>query len=62
MRCNKGGVKLVEALAQIISTLGFPIVVAMYSLIRLEKAMIANTQIMTKLYERLDKGGNLLND
>ena len=51
-----------EALAQIISTLGFPIVVAMYSLIRLEKAMIANTQIMTKLYERLDKGCSLLNN
>lgn len=42
---------------QAISTVGFPIVVAMYSLIRLEKAMKANTEIMTKLYERLGKEG-----
>lgn len=37
-----------------ISSIGFPIVVAMYSLVRLEKTMMANTEIMTKLYERLD--------
>lgn len=39
---------------QAISTVGFPIVVALYSLLRLEKAMNANTQIITKLYTRLD--------
>ena len=44
-------------LVQAISTVGFPIVVAMYSLLRLEKAMKANTEIMTKIYERLDKWG-----
>ena len=40
---------------QAISSVGFPIVVAMYSLIRLEKTVHDNTMIMTKLYERLDK-------
>lgn len=38
-----------------ISSVGFPVVVAMYSLVRLEKTMQANTEIMTKLYERLDR-------
>ena len=38
-----------------ISTVGFPIVVAMYSLIRLEKALKDNTTITTKLYETLVK-------
>lgn len=43
---------------QAISTVGFPIIIALYSLIRLEKAMNSNTQIITKLYERLDKEGD----
>ena len=38
---------------QAISQVGFPIVVAMYSLIRLEKTVRENTAIMTKLYERM---------
>ena len=38
---------------QAISQVGFPIVVAMYSLIRLEKSVRENTAIMTKLYERM---------
>lgn len=42
-------------IVQAISTLGFPIVVAMYSLIRLEKTVKENTLIMTKIYEKLDK-------
>ena len=46
----------VSAWVQVVTNVGFPIVVAMYSLIRLEKAMKANTEIMTKVYERLDKG------
>jgi hypothetical protein len=44
-----------EEWIQMVTNVGFPIVVAMYSLIRLEKAMKANTEIMTKLYERLGK-------
>lgn len=40
---------------QAISTVGFPIVVAMYSLIRLEKTVHDNTVILTKLYERLEQ-------
>lgn len=52
----KGGY-VVQELVQAISTVGFPIVVAMYSLIRLEKTVHANTIIMTKLYEKL--GGDL---
>lgn len=47
----------VQDYIQVISTVGFPIVVAMYSLIRLEKAVKENTAIITKLYERLDKEG-----
>lgn len=46
-----------ENYVQAISTVGFPIIVAMYSLMRLESAMNKNTEIMTKLYERLDKEG-----
>ncbi len=44
-------------IVQAISTIGFPIVVAMYSLMRLEKTVKDNTAIITKLYERLDKDG-----
>ena len=44
-----------DNVVQAISSVGFPIIVAMYSLIRLEKAVHDNTMIMTKLYERLDK-------
>lgn len=44
-----------DNIVQAISTVGFPIVVAMYSLIRLEKTVHENTMIMTKLYERLDQ-------
>lgn len=36
-----------------ISTVGFPIVVAMYSLIRLEKTVKDNTIMVTKLVETL---------
>lgn len=50
----RGGEKM-ENIIQAISSVGFPIVVAMYSLIRLEKTVQDNTMIMTKLYERLDK-------
>lgn len=50
----KGG-ETMENIIQAISSVGFPIVVAMYSLIRLEKTVHDNTMIMTKLYERLDK-------
>lgn len=44
-----------EVWVQAISTIGFPIVVAMYSLTRLEKTVRENTTVITKLYERLDK-------
>lgn len=44
-----------EAITSFISGVGFPIAVALYSLIRLEKAMKANTDVLTKLYERIDK-------
>jgi len=45
-----------EAITNFISGVGFPIAVAVYSLVRLEKAMKANTEVLTKLYERIDKG------
>lgn len=38
---------------QAISQVGFPIVVAMYSLVRLEKTVKENTLIMSKIYERM---------
>lgn len=43
-----------EAITNFISGVGFPIAVAVYSLVRLEKAMKANTEVLTKLYERID--------
>jgi len=53
---------IVQTIVQAISSLGFPIVVAMYSLIRLEKTVKENTLslkenivLMTKIYERLDR-------
>ena len=49
-----------EQLVTAISTVGFPIVVAMYTLIKLEKTIHQNTIVMTKIYERL--GGERLDD
>lgn len=43
------------AITTFISGVGFPIAVAVYSLVRLEKSMRENTAILTKLYERMDK-------
>lgn len=43
-----------EAITAFISGVGFPIAVAVYSLVRLEKTMKENTAILTKLYERID--------
>lgn len=45
-----------EEVMTYISSVGFPIVVAMYSLVRLEGTIRENTIVMTKLYEKLDKG------
>ena len=42
-------------IVQAISSVGFPIIVAMYSLIRLEKTIHSNTEVLTKLYVRLGK-------
>ena len=52
----KGGeiMETLEAITNFISGVGFPIAVAVYSLVRLEKAMKANTEVLTKLYERID--------
>lgn len=36
-----------------ISSVGFPIVVAMYTLIRLEKTIKENTEVMNKLVDTL---------
>ncbi len=44
-----------EAVTSFISGVGFPIAVAVYSLVRLERSMRENTAILTKLYERMDK-------
>ena len=54
----KGGeiMEILESITNFISGVGFPIAVAVYSLVRLEKAMKANTEVLTKLYERIDKG------
>lgn len=43
-----------EELLQAISTTGFPIVVAMYSLIRLEKTVNENTLVMNKIFTMLE--------
>lgn len=44
-----------DAITNFITGVGFPIAVAIYSLVRLEKAMKENTTILTKLYERIDR-------
>ncbi len=53
----KGGeiMETLEAVTSFIAGVGFPIAVAVYSLVRLEKSMRENTAILTKLYERMDK-------
>jgi hypothetical protein len=43
-----------------ISTVGFPIVVAMYSLIRLEKTVKDNTAMTEKLYQALVISNNVV--
>lgn len=43
-----------QEVVQAISTVGFPIIVAMYSLIRLETTVKENTHMLTKLYEKMD--------
>lgn len=43
-----------EELLHAISMVGFPIVVAMYSLVRLERAIKEHSEILLKLYKRLD--------
>ncbi len=53
---HKGGDPMDWAdIVQAISSVGFPIIVAMYSLIRLEKTIHSNTEVLTKLYVRLGK-------
>lgn len=41
-------------IVQVISTVGFPIVVAMYSLIRLENTVRENTHVLHKFLQKLD--------
>lgn len=41
-------------LVQLISQVGFPIAVATFALIKLDKTMNANTRVMIKIAERLD--------
>jgi hypothetical protein len=42
-----------DELIQFVSQVGFPIVVAMYSLVRLEKTVQENTKVMLSISERL---------
>lgn len=48
-------VETLEVVTNFISGVGFPIAVAVYSLVRLERSMRENTAILTKLYERMEK-------
>ncbi len=43
-------------LVGVISQVGFPIVVAMYSLIRLEKTVKENTNVIQKVLDKLTDG------
>ncbi len=43
-------------LVTVISQVGFPIVVAMYSLIRLEKTVKENTNVIQKVLDKLTDG------
>lgn len=42
----------------VISTVGFPIVVAMYSLTRLEKTIEKNTQVMIAIAAKMEVSAN----
>lgn len=44
----------INELIQSIGTTGFPIVVALYSLIRLEKTVAENTLVMNKIFTMLE--------
>lgn len=47
-------IEIVNEIMTAISTVGFPIVVAMYSLIRLEKTVKENTNVIQKVLDKLD--------
>lgn len=47
-------IETLQATAQLISTVGFPIAVASYSLIVLNKTVQKNTEVMTKIATKLD--------
>lgn len=47
-----------QEIVNIISTVGFPIVVAMYSLIRLEKTVKENTKVMEMIAVKIGVGVN----
>lgn len=49
---------MIEEYIQLISNVGFPIVIAMYVLIRLEKTLKENTQVIKELKSHIQmKGG-----
>ena len=43
-----------EEIANIISTIGFPIAIATYTIVVLNKTLQENTMILTKLVEKMD--------
>lgn len=47
-------IETLQATAQLISTVGFPIAVASYSLVVLNKTVQKNTEVMTKIAAKLD--------
>lgn len=47
-------IETLQATAQLISTVGFPIAVASYSLVVLNKTVQKNTEVMTKIATKLD--------
>ena len=49
-----------EDIVNVISTVGFPIAVASYVLLVLNKTMQENTLVLTKLIEKIDTIGMLI--
>lgn len=53
-RGSNMSIETLQATAQLISTVGFPIAVASYSLVVLNKTVQKNTEVMTKIATKLD--------
>jgi hypothetical protein len=59
---NKGGITMNFDIVQVISQVGFPIAVATYSLVVLNKTVQKNTDVMTRIAAKLNIDTSSLDD